>query len=130
MRIEGLLLNSRMVNGVFDDLNRQTRSFWDYPDGPWDPERNTHEFVAAMSDWRDRGLLGFTINLQGGSPHGYSEGKPQPWINSAFDETGDLRADYLSRLARILDQADELGMVPILGLFYHGHDQHLAYEGA
>src|SRR5438270_6484827 len=58
MRIEGLLLNSRMVNGVFDDLNRQTRSFWDYPDGPWDPERNTHEFVAAMSDWRDHGLLG------------------------------------------------------------------------
>jgi hypothetical protein len=85
MRIEGLLLNSRMVNGIFDDLNPQTRYLWDYPDGPWDPQRNTREFVAAMSDWRDHGLLSFTINLQGGSPHataiirtGSSLGSTQP----------------------------------------------------
>jgi len=67
MRIEGLLLNSRMVQGIFDDLNPKTRSLWDYPDGAWDAERNTREFVAAMSEWRDNGLLGFTINLQGGA---------------------------------------------------------------
>jgi hypothetical protein len=50
MRIEGLLFNSRMVQGIFDDLNPETRRFWDYPDGPWDPERNTREFVSAMPD--------------------------------------------------------------------------------
>ena len=99
MRIEGLLFNSRMVQGIFDDLNIETRGSWDYPDGPWDPERNTREFVASMPEWRKHGLLGFTINLQGGSPRGYSEGEPQPWINSAFDQAGDLRADYMSRLA-------------------------------
>jgi hypothetical protein len=130
MRIEGLLFNSRMVQGIFDDLNPETRHFWDYPDGPWDPERNTSEFVAAMPEWRSHGLLGFTINLQGGSPHGYSEGDPQPWINSAFDETGDLREAYMSRLVQILDAADQLGMVPILGCFYFGQDQHLADEKA
>jgi hypothetical protein len=129
-RIEGLLLNSRMVQAIFDDLNPKTRPLWDYPDGPWDPERNSREFVAAMPAWRKHGLLGFTINLQGGSPYGYSGGKPQPWINSAFDEAGGLRADYLSRLAPVLDKADDLGMVSILGLFYYGQDQILADESA
>src|SRR5678815_1554443 len=71
MKVEGLLLNSRMVQGVFDDRNGQTRGNWNYPDGPWDPERNTREFVAAMPAWRQAGLVGFTINLQGGSPRGY-----------------------------------------------------------
>ena len=47
-RIEGLLFNSRMVQGLFDDLNPETRARWDYPDGPGDPERNTRDFFAAM----------------------------------------------------------------------------------
>jgi hypothetical protein len=130
MQIEGLLLNSRMVHGIFDDLNPKTRSLWNYPDGPWNAERNTREFVAAMSEWRDYGLLSFTLNLQGGSPHGYSDGDQQPWINSAFDAAGDLRPDYMARLRLILDRADELGMAPILGLFYFGQDQRLADEEA
>jgi hypothetical protein len=130
MRIEGLLLNSRMVHGIFDDLNPKTRSLWDYPDGSWDAERNTREFVAEMSGWRDHGPLSFTINLQGGSPYGYSEDKQQPWINSAFDAAGDLLPDYMARLRLILDRADELGMVPILGFFYWGQDQRLADEHA
>jgi hypothetical protein len=128
--VEGLLFNSRMVHGIFDDLNPMTRALWDYPDGAWDAKRNNSEFVAAMPEWRKHGLLSFTLNLQGGSPRGYSEGRPQPWINSAFDEAGDLRADYLSRLTRVLDKADEMGMVPILGLFYYGQDQILASESA
>jgi hypothetical protein len=36
----------------------------------------------------------------------------------------------LKRLEKILDRADELKMVPILGLFYFGQDQHLADEKA
>ena len=67
-RIEGLLLNARMVQGVFDDLNPETRSMFAYPDGPFDAERNTSEFVAAMPSWRRAGLLAFTVNFQGGSP--------------------------------------------------------------
>ncbi len=72
-KIEGLLFNSRMVQGIFDDLNPETRDRWAYPDtGKWDAERNTREFIAAMPEWRRHGLLCFTINLQGGSPQGYS----------------------------------------------------------
>jgi hypothetical protein len=76
-RIEGLLLNSPMVSGIFDDLNPKTVGMWAYPDTrKWEPDRNTNEFVAAMPSWRAQGLLAFTINLQGGSPQGHSQGQP------------------------------------------------------
>ena len=128
-RIQGLLMNSRMVQGIFDDRNPETARLWAYPDtGKWDPERNTREFVAAMPEWRRHGLLAFTINLQGGSPQGYSAS--QPWHNSAIEADGSLRPDYQARLERILDQADELGMVVILGYFYFGQDQRLRDESA
>ncbi len=128
-RIEGLLLNARFVQGIFDDLNPQTAGRWAYPGtGKWDAERNTREFVAAMGEWRKHGLLAFTINLQGGSPEGYST--EQPWYNSAIRENGSLRPNYMQRLGRILDRADELGMVVILGYFYFGQDQRLETAGA
>jgi len=123
-RIEGLLMNSRMVQGIFDDLNPATQHLWAYPDTKrWDAERNTREFVAAMPEWRRHGLLAFTLNLQGGSPQGYSQA--QPWHNSAFDADGSLRPSYLHRLERVLDRADDLGMVVIVGYFYFGQDQRL-----
>jgi len=126
--IEGLLLNARMVQGIFDDLEPHTRSLWAYPDtGQWDQDRNTREFLAAMPQWRSHGLLAFTINLQGGSPQRYTK-RRQPWHNSALDDRGDLRPDYMARLERILDRADELGMVVILGIFYFGQDERLADE--
>lgn len=128
LKLQGLLMNSRMVQGIFDDANEQTRAKWNYPDGPWDPERNTREFIAAMPEWRRHGLLSFTINLQGGSPEGYS--KNQPWSNSAFEADGALKPAYMARLARVLDKANELGMVPIVGYFYHGQAHRLTDEPA
>jgi hypothetical protein len=129
MKVEGLLPNSRMVQGIFDDLNDSTRSLWAYPDTKvWDADRNTNEFVKAMSEWRNHGLLAFTLNLQGGSPYGYSN--KQPWHNSAIDSTGLLRKEYMMRLRKILNQADELGMVCILGLFYFGQDERVKDEAA
>ncbi|MBL9200464.1 MAG: hypothetical protein JNL39_08155 [Opitutaceae bacterium] len=128
-KIEGLMMNSRMVQGIFDDLNPETIARWKYPDtGKWDAERNTREFLAAMPVWRAHGLLSFTINLQGGSPEGYSAN--QPWRNSAIAPDGSLRRDYMARLKRIIDFADDLGMVVVLGYFYFGQDQHIADEAA
>jgi hypothetical protein len=68
------------------------------------------------------------VNLQGGSPEGYS--KDQPWETGAFDEEGGLRPAYLDRLNRILARADELGMVAIVGYFYFGQDQRIRDEAA
>jgi len=157
LEIEGLLLNSRMVQATFDDENPVTRPLWAYPDtGEWDPDRNTDECVQAMPEWCAHGLTGFSVNLQGGSPLGYYregafrarlaelgidapdaevwKGVPgpasQPWHNSAFDRDGSFKGAYLGRLGRVLDRADELGMIVILGLFYQGQDERLEDEAA
>jgi hypothetical protein len=185
-RVEGLLMNIRAVQGIFDDLNPETVPRWVYPDTKkWDPDRNTTEFVAAMPEWKRHGVLGFTINLQGGSPGfaggrgggagrgaavapggGQSPGQPPaaagatppsgagggagaappaagaegsgrgqgprgPQLeNSAIDPDGNLRPAYMARLQRVLDRADELGMVAIVGYFYFGQDQRLKDEAA
>jgi hypothetical protein len=128
-KIEGLLMNSRMVQGIYDDTNPATAKRWAYKDtGKWDAERNVREFLAAMPEWRKHGLLSFTINLQGGSPEGYS--KEQPWINTAINADGSLKPEYMARLKRILDKADDLGMVAIVGIFYFGQDQNVKDENA
>jgi len=128
-KIEGLLMNARLVQGIFDDLNPETRDRWKYPDtGEWDPDRNTREFIEAMPAWREHGLLCAVVNLQGGSPEGYSQN--QPWHNSALAADGSLRPDYMARLEKIIDRADELGMVVMLGIFYFGQDQRLDGDAA
>lgn len=129
INMEGLLPNSRMVQGIFNDENAETVERWVYPDTrTWDPDRNTNEFIEAMDDWYAHGLLAFTINLQGGSPQGYS--KVQPWENNAFEPDGSLRPAYMGRLKKILDKADEIGMIPIVGLFYFGQDERLQDDEA
>ena len=128
-KIEGLLMNTRMVLGFFDDQNPVTIANWNYPDTKqWDPARNTREFLAAMPAWRKHGVLSFTLNMQGGNPRGYA-GR-QPWITGAFTPRGEIIPAFLNRLRLILDRADELGMSPMLGVFYFGQDQVLEDDNA
>ncbi|MFJ9587870.1 hypothetical protein [Streptomyces acidicola] len=127
--LDGLLLNSRMINGAFDDANPETVHRWAYPDtGVWDADRNTREFLAAMPQWKADGLDAFTIGVQGGSPQGYST--EQPWNNAGFTAEGALHEGYRERLGRILEEADRLGLVVILDIFYHGQDHRLRDEPA
>jgi hypothetical protein len=155
-RVEGLLLNSRMANGVFDDENPLTRQLWAYPDtGVWDPDRNVSELIAALPAYWADGLRGMTVNLQGGSPLGYYRGDrltelvarirrrhpdastaqiwaglpgpdSQPWLSSGFDAAGRLKPACAARAARLIQAADAFGIVVILGLFYFGQDERLA----
>ena len=161
-RIEGLLLNSRMANGIFDDLNPLTRPLWAYPDtGEWDAERNTRELIAALPTYRQHGLTAICVNLQGASPFGYyrfddasvdtllarirrarpdatletvwkglASPKSQPWESGAFEADGSLRPDFLARAGRVIEAADDQGMVVCLGLFYFGQDERLTDESA
>ena len=127
--VEGLLMNSRMVQGIFDDLNPETVDRWKYPDTQkWDADRNTSEFIAAMDEWHAKGLLAFNINFQGGSPEGYS--KSQPWENNSFEPDGKLRQAFVKRMERVVDKADKLGMVVNLSIFYFGQDERLQDEKA
>ena len=56
----GRLMNIRMVNSVFDDENPETR-----PEG-FDAEANTTSFIKSMDEYKSKGILAFTLNLQGG----------------------------------------------------------------
>ena len=130
-KIEGLLFNSRMVQGIFDELKPDNKDKYAYPDTKkWDAERNTNEFISHMEEWRSYGLLAFTMNLQGGSPIGYENYASLKLINSAIDEKGNLRTPYMERLEKILDKADKLKMVVILGYFYQGQEHLLEDEQA
>ena len=127
-KIEGLLMNSRMVQGVFDDLNPATKDAFAYPDTKkWDADRNNNEFIAAMPLWKSYGLNSFSLNMQGGSPVGYGN---FDFYNAGFKADGALDENYMKRLDKILKKANELNMVVILGFFYFGQDQRLKDEAA
>jgi hypothetical protein len=111
---EGMLLNVRMVNAVFEDDGRPE----------FDPEGNTAEFLGRMQEYVGQGVRAFTVSLQGGYP-GYSGAR-----NSAFQPDGNLEAAYLARVARVIERADALGAVVILSLFYQRQDQVLRNEQA
>lgn len=110
---EGLLMNVRMVNAVFEDTNPSTS-----PQG-FDANANTDELLAYLDEYASHGVLALTISLQGGFP-GY-EGA----INTAFDPQGNLRSDYRDRVARVIQACDERGMVVILSCFYQRQDEQL-----
>ena len=127
-KIEGQLFTSRMVNCILNDQNPETRGMWAYADGPWDPERNTNEFIAMLPVYRSHGLTSIAFNIQGGSPMGY--GWHQPWHTSGYTPDGHLLPDYRARLIRVLDAADKAGMVVVLGYFYTSATPRLADEAA
>ncbi len=115
-KVQGLLFTSRMVNCIINDQNPETRGMWAYRNGPWDPERNTSEFIAALPLYKSHGLTSVAFNIQGGSPMGY--GWHQPWHTSGYTPDGRLLPDYRARLVRVLDALDANGMAAVLGLFY------------
>ena len=127
-RIEGLLFNSRMANAIADDENPSTCGGWAYADGDWDAERNTSEFVAALPAYRAHGLLAVCLNIQGGSPQGYSW--HQPWKIGGFTPEGTLKPAWAARLAKVIEACDRNGMAVILGLFYGKQSGTLRDEAA
>jgi hypothetical protein len=122
-RIEGLLFNVRAVQATFDDENPETSSRWAYPDtGVWDAQRNVDEFCAALPQWRDHGVLAFTVNFQGGGPL-YTPQIYNHFKNNAFNDQGELKTAYTYRMQQVLEAADALGMVVIVGFFYWKHTE-------
>jgi hypothetical protein len=111
---EGLLMNVRMVNAVFEDRARPE----------FDAEANTDRFIAKIPDYAASGVNAFTLCLQGGMP-GY-EGA----VNSAFNSDGSLRPSYLRRVRRAIEACDRKGVAVILGCFYQRQSRILRDEKA
>jgi len=112
-KASGRLMNVRMVNSTFDDENPETRP------AEFKSHVNTARFIASMNEYKSKGILAFTLNLQGGFP-GYEEA-----INSAFRADATLKTDYMNRVSRVIEAADDRGMVIILGFFYQRQDERL-----
>lgn len=111
---EGLLMNVRMVNAVFEDTGSTAKSHLP----GFDPDENTDNFIRQIPDYAAHGVRAFTISLQGGFP-GY-EGA----VNSAFNAGGSLRDAYMARVARVIRAADRHGVVIILSCFYQRQYSH------
>jgi hypothetical protein len=126
--VEGLLFNSRMVQAIFDDANPSTTIHWRYPDTEkWDPERNTDDFCAMLPEYRKHGLLAVTVGLQGGGSV-YIPEIYEFYNNSAYADDGTLKPDYFDRFLRVIQAADECGMVVIVNYFYIKHARRLLNE--
>src|SRR5690554_5175132 len=113
---EGLLMNVRMVNSVFEDrgtkLPEKLTGF--------EPMNNTDAFVSKIPEYVNSGVNAFTISLQGGVP-GY-EGA----INTAFNPDGSLREGYLQRVEKVIRACDTNQAAVILSCFYQRQHSHFS----
>ncbi len=113
---EGLLMNVRMVNAVFEDRADGISQY--VPD--FDTEANTNAFIAAIPQYVASGVNAFTLCLQGGAP-GY-EGA----VNTAFNPDGSLRDEYLKRVERVVRSCSANGAAVILSCFYQRQHSHFS----
>ncbi len=111
----GLLMNSRMIQGIFDDkqdvgrFNRYGKQF--------DAENNTDELIASLQQWYDCGLRAITVGFQGGGPCFTIDNETIQ--NNPFSSDGKtIDPAYLARMKKVILAADEIGMVVIVSYLY------------
>jgi hypothetical protein len=109
---EGLLMNVRMVNSVFEDARNPSQ--WPAVMSGFNPDTNTTTFINKIPEYFAQGIRAFTVSLQGGMPGETYEGA---W-NSAYNADGTLRQSYIDRVKRVIDACNDQGMVVILSCFY------------
>lgn len=123
----GLLMNSRMIQGVFDDkfdtkrYNRFGKKF--------NADENTDNLVNALPLWYTYGLRAITVGFQGGGPC-YTINN-QTINNNPFSNDGKIiDTAYLSRMKRIIEAADKIGMVVIVSYFYNAQTRFIKDDTA
>lgn len=123
----GLLMNARMIQGVFDDRENPRR--FDRFGRSFDPERNANDLAAALPAWYAQGLRAITVGFQGGGPcfttdNGTICSSPYREDGSAIDSA------CLARMDRIIRSADDVGMAVIVSFFYGAQTRFLADDDA
>lgn len=112
----GLLMNARFIQGIFDDKADVSR--FERFGRHFDPEENTDSLISALPAWYAHGLRAFTVGFQGGGPC-FTVPDLQSIDNNPFSEDGmHIDERYLARMHRIIEAADELGMIVIVSCFY------------
>lgn len=123
----GLLMNARMIQGIFDD-RLQPRRF-DRFGKTFSPDGNTQELIEALPQWHAMGLRALTVGFQGGGPcfttdNSTIDNNPYAADGSSMDEA------YLKRMNKVIRAADEIGMVVIVSLFYGAQTRFLQDDQA
>lgn len=112
---KGLLMNSRFIQGVFNDQVDKKR--FDRFGKEFNPDRNTDALISAMPKWYKYGLRAITVGFQGGIPVFTTDVKTID--NNPFGSRGlKLDESYAARMDRIIKAADALGMVVIVNILY------------
>lgn len=129
-KVKGLLFNARFINGVFDDANPDHVGKYDRFGRKFDRDRNTEELVRALPAWYKAGLRAITVGLQAGGPIYTFEDWGCIQTNAFSRDGRRLDQNTWSRLVKIIEAADELGMLVIVSLFYQAQIQYLENDGA
>ncbi len=114
--LQGLLMNCRFVQGIFDDATNPS-AFARFGHTSWDAVQNTEDLIAALPLWYAYGLRAFTVGLQGGGPC-FTMTNETITCNPYGEDGNTLDEAFLTRLARLITAADQLGMVVIVSYFY------------
>ena len=128
--VRGSLALVRVPHAIFDDEWLREREF--------DPDRNTDSLIEQLDLYRSHGIGGLVVSLQGGDP-GYSAeangvtrgssadlGEGAGALVSAYESDGSLKRAWMDRLDRLIDAANNRGMILCLVLFQQDQDEALA----
>jgi len=142
--VQGTLFTVRAANALFDTKTNKAffddyastsqGQVWDKNQavlGAWNADANTDRLVSALPSWRAKGINHISVNMQGGcscSRDGEDgmklSGTGQTPDNNpyTFDSSGNAIVDpaYLNRLSKIIEAADDNGIVVSVGLVYFG----------
>ncbi len=121
--VHGLLMNARFIQGVFDDKENPER--FNRFGKKFNPDEQTDNLIKHLVDWYEYGLRAITVGMQGGGPCFTIDNATIN--NNPFSEDG-TQTDpaYLSRMERIINACDELGMVVIVSYFYGAQAQRIS----
>ncbi len=124
---KGKLMNLRLVQALYHDEWLTAK--------PFDPEANTDAVIAALDFYKRHGVLMINVCMQGGQAgydhkiygldrsNGYKFGPEKGTSVSAFRPDGSLKPEWLRRLERLLQAANQRGMAVNLMYFYQGQDE-------
>ena len=126
-KVRGSLALVRVTQAVFDDEWLTERSF--------DPGANTDRVIESLDAYKQHGVAGVVVGLQGGNP-GYAGesngvergvsadlGEKAGALVSAYNPDGSLKSAWMARLDRLIEAADQRGLIVCLVLFQQDQDE-------
>ncbi len=129
-KVRGSLALLRVSQALFDDEWLRERRF--------DPDANTERLIGELPTYREFGVAGIVVSMQGADP-GYSEavngvkrvssadmGEGVGALVSAYRPDGTLKPAWIARLDRLIKAANREGLIVCLVLFQQDQDEVLS----